>query len=232
MANIFKSFWFIIQLLAITLLSVLCAVAMPSVPASSNQVDFFPHQEAFAAEHTDVHFAARAPQVTVANVVVTGASVAEHGNGVIVHGHDTHMANLSFDGGFNATNSALDVPGRVQSRINLASGPTRFTPTRNSGNPASAGWDHVVNDHFGGGNTQSQFTLSQSQVRGILRSDRVVSAPVTDIQLINGTPTYVRTVDVGQTIGTVRQSNGGGATSVLRVQTDSAGNLITAYPVP
>ncbi|MFQ1702573.1 filamentous hemagglutinin N-terminal domain-containing protein [Loktanella agnita] len=131
-----------------------------------------------------------------------------------------------------APNSVLDVPGRVQSRINLANGPMRFTPTRNSGNPANAGWDHVVNDHFGGDNAQSQFTLSQSQIRGILQSDRVVSAPVTDFQMINGTPTYVRTVNVGQAIGTVRQSNGGGATSVLRVQTDSAGNLITAYPVP
>ena len=55
---------------------------------------------------------------------------------------------------------------------------------------------------------------------------------VSEIKMINGTPTYVRTVDVGRPIGTVRQSNGGGSTSNLYVQTDSAGNLITAFPIP
>lgn len=132
----------------------------------------------------------------------------------------------------NATNSALNVPGRVQSRVNLANGSTRYTPLNDAGNPVASGWDHVVSRHFGGTNTQSQFTLSQSEVRGILQSDRVVSAPVTEVKMINGTPTYVRTVDVGQPVGTVRQSQGGGSTSRITVQTDSAGNLITAYPVP
>lgn len=49
---------------------------------------------------------------------------------------------------------------------------------------------------------------------------------------INGEPTYVRQVDVGQDIGTVRQSEGGGTTSKLYVQTDRAGNLITTFPIP
>ncbi|SUC82809.1 Uncharacterised protein [Pannonibacter phragmitetus] len=135
-------------------------------------------------------------------------------------------------GGKGAPSTELDVPGRVQSRVNLASGSTRFTPLNDAGNPVASGWNHVVSRHFGGTNTQSQFTLSQSEVRGILQSDRVVSAPITEVKMINGTPTYVRTVDVGQPVGTVRQSHGGGTTSRITVQTDGAGNLITAYPVP
>ncbi|MCP5098750.1 MAG: hypothetical protein GY943_24630, partial [Chloroflexi bacterium] len=113
-----------------------------------------------------------------------------------------------------------NVPGRVQSRVNLRNG------------DASSGWVHTMNRHFGGNNTQSQFTLSQTEVRGVLQSDLVVSAPVTDVLMVNGAPTYVRRVDVGQPIGTVRQSHGGGSTSNLYVQTDGAGNLITAYPIP
>ena len=103
---------------------------------------------------------------------------------------------------------------------------------RGIGDTGQAGWGHVTSRHFGGNNNQSQFTLSQTEVRGILQSDRVVSAPVSEIKMINGTPTYVRTVDVGRPIGTTRQSHSGGSTSNLYVQTDSAGNLITAFPVP
>ena len=125
-----------------------------------------------------------------------------------------------------------DVPGRVQSRINLANGSTRFTPLNQHGNPVASGWLHVEARHFGGNNNQSQFTLPQPEIRNILQSDRVVSSPIQEIKPINGVPTYVRTVDVGQTIGTVRHAHGGGPTSKMTIQTDQAGNLITAYPVP
>jgi hypothetical protein len=130
------------------------------------------------------------------------------------------------------TKLAFKIPERVQSRINLASGETRYTPVNNAGNPVKAGWGHVILDHFGGTNSQSQFTLSQSQVRSILQSELVVSAPIVEVKFINGVPTYVRTVDALQPVGTVRQSQGGGVTTWITVQTDRAGNLIAAYPVP
>ena len=41
---------------------------------------------------------------------------------------------------------------------------------------------------------------------------------------------YGRHVDVGRPIGTSTLNRGGGSTSQLYVQTDTAGNLITAYP--
>ncbi len=130
-----------------------------------------------------------------------------------------------------------DVPGRVQSRINVANGPTRFTPVKANGNPAQAGWDHVEGRHYGGSNTQSQFTQPPERVKSLLQSPTVVGSPARPI----GTGTelsYVRTVDVagelgaGQSLGTIRQSAGGATTTWMRVQTDSAGNLISCYPVP
>lgn len=41
----------------------------------------------------------------------------------------------------------------------------------------------------------------------------------------------MRTVDVGYPIGTTSLNEGGAPTSTMRVYTDRAGNLITAFPV-
>lgn len=45
-----------------------------------------------------------------------------------------------------------------------------------------------------------------------------------------GIATFMREVDVGFEVRTSALRNGGGPTTVLRVFTDEAGNLITAYP--
>ncbi len=96
--------WIIVMLVA-----ALGAVAMPMAPTASHETEFFPYQEAFVAEHTDVHCAARAPPMAVANIAIAGAAVAEHGNGFLMHGHEVHVASLSFGVGFDATNTADDV---------------------------------------------------------------------------------------------------------------------------
>jgi len=121
------------------------------------------------------------------------------------------------------------IPGRVASRINLAEGRTRFTPLRSgSGQPVSAGWRHVVEGHFNRAvtNSRSVFTISQQELRALLQSKQVVSSPVT---LVDGQ--FSRTVDVGRAIGQSTLKNGGGATSVIQIFTDEAGNLITAFPL-
>lgn len=120
------------------------------------------------------------------------------------------------------------VPGRVQSRINIAKGQTRFTPLRKSGEPVSAGWEHVAQGHFNRAvtNNRSVFSIFQNEVKALLQSKQVVNSPAT---AISGGQ-YVRTVDVGRTIGTSSLNRGGGATSTIKVFTDEAGNLITAYP--
>lgn len=101
-----------------------------------------------------------------------------------------------------------------------------------SGEYVEAGWEHVVVRHVNNTNSQSKFSLPVDEIRSILQSDTVVSTKVSDVLMSNGTPTYVRRVDVGKVIGNVRQSVGGGTTTKLYVQTDPAGNLITAYPIP
>ncbi len=41
----------------------------------------------------------------------------------------------------------------------------------------------------------------------------------------------MRTVDVGKVIGTTNLKDGGVPTSVLKIFTDRAGNLITTFPI-
>ena len=125
--------------------------------------------------------------------------------------------------------AVIQVPGRVQSRINIASGRTEMTPLRDNGNPVSAGFDHVIDGHFNReiSNSRSVFTIAPDELKGILQSRSVVKSPVT--ALPDGQ--FVRTVDVGRAIGTTTLKDGGAPTSVIRVFTDKAGNLITAFPV-
>jgi hypothetical protein len=94
----------IIGLIIALLVTALGAVAMPVAPTAANQAEFFPHQPAAVAEHADVHFAARAPPSTVADVAVKGPAVAEHGNGIVMHGHETQVVGLVFGVGLDAPN--------------------------------------------------------------------------------------------------------------------------------
>ncbi|GEM49980.1 polymorphic toxin-type HINT domain-containing protein [Deinococcus cellulosilyticus] len=119
----------------------------------------------------------------------------------------------------------------AQSRINLAKGPTRFTPIRNSGNPISAGWDHVVSGHFNRpvSNSRSVFTITEDELKAVLTSKQVVQSPITADATVAGQ--FIREVDVGFNIGLTTLKDGGVATSRMRIFTDSKGNLITAFPI-
>ncbi|MDO7908911.1 hypothetical protein Q5741_21280, partial [Paenibacillus sp. JX-17] len=115
--------------------------------------------------------------------------------------------------------------GVVRSRINIANGPTRFSLSRN------AGWKHVADRHFSPGTNAGQFTVSQSEVKGILQQKSTINTPISSST--NGQ--YSRLVNTGRTIGTVKPSIpafGGSTTKWMQVITDVKGNLITTYPVP
>ncbi|MBA4495507.1 RHS repeat-associated core domain-containing protein [Paenactinomyces guangxiensis] len=121
--------------------------------------------------------------------------------------------------------------GVVQSRINIANGRTRFTPVRPStGEPVSAGWEHVLKGHFNRplSNSRSIFSISPDKLKSILQRPDVVKSPVTAIE--GGQ--YVRTVNVGEVIGNTALKYGGKETTHITIMTDKAGNLITTYPVP
>ena len=133
-------------------------------------------------------------------------------------------------GGAKATSeAATQIPDRVQSRVNIANGRTETTPLRDNGNPVSAGFDHVIDGHFNReiSNSRSVFTIAPDELKGILQSSSVVKSPV--VALPDGQ--FVRTVDVGRAIGTTTLKDGGVPTSVIKVFTDKAGNLITTFPV-
>ena len=83
---------------------------MPMMPTASHQAEFSPHQQAVIAEHTDVHFAARAPPMAAANVAFTGAAVAGRGNGIVMHEHEVHVTSLGFGADFIATNNGAEIP--------------------------------------------------------------------------------------------------------------------------
>ena len=71
--------------------------------------------------------------------------------------------------------------------------------------------------------------IEPNQLKIILQRSDVVNSPATGID--NGIQ-FVRTVDVGETIGNVSIKYGGGTTSWIKIFADKAGNLITTYPVP
>ncbi len=110
-------------------------------------------------------------------------------------------------------NASLNLPGRVQSRINLS----------------NQGWDHVVKRHFSGKPNASQFTVTQAELRGVLQSKDVVTTPITrTLQSTEGT-LYVREVDLGRQIG-LDKFNNMNPTNIVSIVTDKFGNLITTTP--
>ncbi|WP_339098943.1 hypothetical protein A5821_000281 [Enterococcus sp. 7F3_DIV0205] len=128
--------------------------------------------------------------------------------------------------GSNKKVSSTDIPnpdvGVVQSRINASENPTRFSPSKN------AGMNHIRDRHFNPSKNAGQFTIPETDLKNILQSKLVINTPVK--QLESGG--FERIVDVGKNIGTVKPSLGGGSTTWIKIITDRAGNIITAYPIP
>ncbi len=92
-----------------------------------------------------------------------------------------------------------------------------------------SGWEHVVDRHFSPGINAGQFTISQKEVKALLQSKQVVNSSVRVSELSGQ---FIREVDIGRTIGTVKPSLGGQTTSNLIVITNRTGNLVSTYPIP
>ncbi|TBR43814.1 filamentous hemagglutinin N-terminal domain-containing protein [Marinomonas agarivorans] len=110
------------------------------------------------------------------------------------------------------------IPGRVQSRINLQTGTNKF------------GMKHILKEHLSGKPNKSQFHLSETDLKDLLQSKKVVHSPVVKvIESKTHGNLYVRQVNVGRTIGTnyLKDNN---PTTILTVQSDKFGNIITAFP--
>ena len=112
--------------------------------------------------------------------------------------------------------------GVVQSRINVAENPTRFSPSKN------AGMKHVRDRHFNPSKNAGQFTIPETDLKNLLQSKPVINTPVKQIE----SGGFERIVDVGRNVGTVKPSLGGETTTWIKIITDKAGNIITTYPIP
>ncbi|MFY0256533.1 hypothetical protein ACDQ55_21580 [Chitinophaga sp. 30R24] len=111
------------------------------------------------------------------------------------------------------TEGDLNVPGRVQSRINIT----------------NEGWAHVVDRHFGNKNA-SKFTVSQGELRSLLSQKDVVETPITRTVESKGKGTlYIREVTFDNPIGLDKYDNYN-PTSRMTIMTDKFGNLETATP--
>ncbi|MEK5446684.1 hypothetical protein [Paenibacillus sp. FSL R7-0331] len=129
------------------------------------------------------------------------------------------------NGGTQGAGKTANIPGVVQNRINIANGPTRFSPSEN------AGWEHVTDRHLSPGKNAGQFTVSENEVKGILGRKDVIQTPAT----VLSSGQYSRVVDTGKVVGTVKPSIpdvGGTQTTWIQIITDSRGNLISTYPIP
>jgi hypothetical protein len=115
-------------------------------------------------------------------------------------------------------------------RINLSNGRTDFTPKRKStGQPVSAGWQHIINDHFNRppSANRSVFTIDENRLKEIIQSKKIVNSTVIEIE----PGIYCRTVDTGEIIGVTTLREGGLETTWIQVYTDVMGNIITTYPI-
>lgn len=75
--------------------------------------------------------------------------------------------------------------------------------------------------------SKSQFSISRSEVERILQSPQVVRAPIR----VSGTSgNFIRSVDLGRTIGHLPVNRGGTLTSVITVIADKYGNLLNTFP--
>ncbi|GMQ57591.1 hypothetical protein AN1V17_19860 [Vallitalea sediminicola] len=140
-------------------------------------------------------------------------------NGFIPPGMKPSLSNTTNQGTSNASKSV----GITQSRINIANGSTRFSPSN------KAGLEHVIDRHFNPGKNAGQFTISIDKFKSILGRKDIIQTPVS---ILETSGQYSRIVNVGSEIGTIKPSLGGGTTSWMQIITDKAGNLITAYPIP
>lgn len=87
-----------------------------------------------------------------------------------------------------------------------------------------------MKEHFNRslGNSRSIFSITPDELKRILQSPQVVHSPVS----ATGDGMFVRNADAGQIIGNTALKFGGNETSWIRIFTDKAGNIITAFPVP
>jgi filamentous hemagglutinin len=108
--------------------------------------------------------------------------------------------------------------GVVASRVNVRTGDANVT---------GSGLEYAWKKHGGTwGENKSAFTISKDGLRTALQDPLVVNTPAYQSATSGN---YIRTVDMGRTIG-IDAKAGGQSTNFLTVITDSQGNLVNTFP--
>ena len=114
-------------------------------------------------------------------------------------------------GGSDVAKGLADVPGRVQSRINVS----------------NKDWAHTLERHFNPAKSnKSQFTISQDELKSLLSDKSIIQSPARQLETGN----FSRTITLDRQVGNLAEKWGGGSTNTFSIVTDSAGNLLTATP--
>lgn len=123
---------------------------------ASHDAEFFPLHVATIVEHTNVHFAARAPPTTVPKIAATGNVTVMRGGAFVTHGIETLWASLNFGADLYATNTVTnglpdnpsqlghifrndvghlpDTPANRQLLVNTTNNPSNFAGKDRFGN--------------------------------------------------------------------------------------------------
>jgi len=151
------------------------------------------------------------------DTLIVNGIVMRLANGVIHYGG---KAFTLVKGVWSKTNLKLiEVPGRVQSRINLKVGDGRNV---DYGYGIESMWKKHGNVLK---NNKSQFTITKEQVLDLLQNKRVVQSPIIDISKAGH---YVREINTHTQVGKLCYDEQ--KTNFLTIITDKYGNLVTAYP--
>jgi hypothetical protein len=140
----------------------------------------------------------------IGNKLVPIAETAVNADGI--------PASQAVKGGTNAAE------GVIASRINVRTG---------DANIKGSGLEYAWEKHGGtwGGN-KSAFTISKDELKAVLQDPLVVKTPAYQSATSGN---YIRTVDMGRTIG-IDAKAGGQPTNFLTIITDSKGNLVNTFP--
>jgi hypothetical protein len=119
----------------------------------------------------------------------------------------------------NRVNTDLTLgDGIVASRVNVRTG---------DANEKGSGLEYAWKKHGGAWtDNKSAFTISKEELKIALQAPLVVNTPAYR-SVTSGN--YIRTVDMGRTIG-IDAKSGGQPTNFMTVITDSKGNLVNAFP--
>ena len=119
----------------------------------------------------------------------------------------------------NGANTGLTLgDGIVASRVNVRIG---------DANEKGSGLEYAWKKHGGAWtDNKSAFTISKEELKVVLQAPLVVNTPAYQSATSGN---YIRTVDMGRTIG-IDAKTGGQPTNFMTVITDSKGNLVNTFP--